>query len=140
MATDPIADFINALKIGSRAKKAQVTVPYSRVKESIAEVLKTEKFIADFAKVNDKGASKSKKSDIVKSMTVDLAYEVDGSPKISDAIRFSKPSKRVYLGSAEIYPVRQGYGRMIVSTSKGILTDIKARKEKVGGEPLFKIW
>jgi small subunit ribosomal protein S8 len=130
MVTDPIADLINILKTGSVARKESVTVPHSNLKESILEVLQKEGFVKSFSK-------KGKK--VQKTIEVELVYEA-GKPKITGAARVSKPSKRSYLGVKEITPVRQGYGRLIVSTPKGILSDATARKEKVGGEPLFKIW
>jgi small subunit ribosomal protein S8 len=128
--TDRIADLINRLKTGSRAKLATVEVPATNLIERILEALKKEAFIVDFAK-------KGKK---IKMFEVTLAYESNGAPKIQDAIRVSKPSRRMYIGVKEVTPVRQGYGRTIITTPKGIMSDVEARKERVGGEPLFKIW
>lgn len=127
--TDRIADLINRLKIASRSKLETTSVPATALVERILEALKKEGFITDF----------SKKGKKIKTLEVVLAYE-GGSPKIQDAIRVSKPSRRMYMGVADVAPVRQGYGRLIITTPKGIMSDVEARKERVGGEPLFKIW
>ncbi len=130
MTTDSVSDLIIQLKNASLAKKDIVTVPYSAYKASIADVLVKEGYI--------KSATKKGKK-VQKSLEMELIY-TDGKPRINDVERISKVSKRMYYGFSEIRPVRQGYGRLILSTPKGILTGIEARKEKVGGEPLFRIW
>lgn len=129
MVTDPIADFITRLKNASQVKKETVSLPYSKLKESIAEVLVAEGFL--------KSISKKKKESGV--LEVVLNYQ-DGVSKIQGVQRISKPSVRVYKGFTSIYPVRGGYVKYLLSTPKGILTDRQAVKEKVGGEVLFKIW
>lgn len=130
MTTDNISDFIIQLKNASLARKPSFTVPYSKFKASIAEVLKKEGFIKDFSK-------KGKK--VLKNLEVELVYE-NNEPKVNDVQRVSKVSKRIYFGADQIRSVRQGFGKLILTTPKGIMTDREARKQKVGGEPLFKIW
>lgn len=130
MTTDPIANLINTLKTSSKAGKDIVVVPHSKLKEAILAVLAEEGYVKSFSK-------KGKK--VQKTIEVELAY-TGTTPRITDAVRVSRPSKRMYYGVSDIHPVRQGYGRLIMSTPKGILSDAKARKEGVGGEPLFKIW
>lgn len=130
MHTDPIADLINRIKIANQKGHKTMSVPHSKMKESVLAALKKEGFITDFAK-------KGKK--VQKTLDIDLAF-VDGKPKIKSVIRMSKPSRRSYLGVRDIHPIRQGFGRMILTTPKGILSDVDARKERVGGEPLFTIW
>lgn len=130
MVTDPISDFIIQMKNASDAHKASFTLPYSKVKAAIADVLVKEGFI--------KAASKKGKK-VQKSLEIELVHE-NGTPKIKGVERMSKVSKRMYFGFGDIRPVRQGFGRMLITTPKGILTDKEARKAKVGGEPLFKIW
>ncbi|HYC34455.1 MAG TPA: 30S ribosomal protein S8, partial [Candidatus Paceibacterota bacterium] len=76
---------------------------------------------------------------VVKTLEVELMYE-EGKPRITDVERVSKFSRRVYQGAKDLKPVRNGYGIMVLTTPKGILSDKTARKEKVGGEALFKIW
>jgi small subunit ribosomal protein S8 len=129
MVGDPIADFITRLKTGGRAHKETVSLPYSKLKEAVANVLASEGYLK---------AVSTKKKD-VGILEVTLNYQ-DGISKIKDVERVSKSSRRVYKGFAEIHPARGGVGKMILSTPKGILTDRQAVKEKVGGEVLFKIW
>lgn len=105
-------------------------MPYSKLKHAIAEVLKNHKFITS---VESKGKG------IETTLEIGIAY--DGiKPRINDVERVSKSSRRVYKGATEIASVRNGFGSLILSTSKGIMTDKEARKAKVGGEALFKIW
>jgi len=131
MTTDSISDLIIRLKNASLARKDNLTISYSKLKASIAEVLVKEGYI--------KTASKKGKK-VQKSLEIELAYTTEGKPVLNDVERVSKVSKRLYYGFSEIRPVRQGFGKLILSTPKGILTGDQARKEKVGGEPLFKIW
>ncbi len=130
MVTDSISDFIIQLKNASSARKQSFSVPHSKFKAAIAEVLEKEGFI--------KSANKKGKK-VIKTLEIELVYE-NGAPKVNDVKRVSKISKRLYYGVDQIRSVRQGFGRLILSTPKGILTDREAKKAKVGGEPLFKIW
>ncbi len=127
---DTIAQLIIGLKNGSNAHKASVVFPYSKFREAILETLKKAGFVGSISK-------KGKK--VIKSLEVELIY-VDGVSKINDVKQVSKYSRRMYVKSAEAHPVRQGFGALIISTPKGVITDYEARKEKVGGEALFKIW
>ena len=128
--TDPIADFIIRIKNASMAGKDSTTVSYSKLKHAIAETLKNEGFIASIAKKDKKvGAD----------LEIGLVT-VAGKARVQGVERISHLSKRVYQGVSSIRQVRNGFGALILSTPKGILTDKQARKEKVGGEALFKIW
>ena len=127
---DTIASLINNLKVSNLAHKDKVTFPYSQYRESILEVLQNEGFIKSFTKVGKK---------VIKTLEVELAYEGD-KPRIEGVELVSKNSRRLYYKSDEVHSVRNGYGLLVLTTPKGILTDRAARKEKVGGEPLFKIW
>jgi small subunit ribosomal protein S8 len=131
MTHDTISDFIIQIKNGSSAKKESVLIPYSNLKFAIAQKLSEKGYVKTPVK-------KGKK--VTKFVEVGLIYSEDGAPRISDLARLSKPSKRLYIGSAEIRPVKQGYGSLILSTPQGIMSDDEARKAKVGGEILFKIW
>ena len=131
MVTDPIADFITQIKNASAIGQATVTVPYSDFKMRVAELLKKEGYLGDVEK-------KGKK--VRKSLEVAIAYEEDGTPKVKDVKRLSKPSRRMYRGSQEMKPVRGGYGVVVVSTPDGVMTGHEARKKNVGGEILFEIW
>jgi small subunit ribosomal protein S8 len=128
MVNDPIADFITRIKTAGMARKETVLLPYSKLKESIANVLVTEGYL--------KSVTKKKTSPVLE---IGLSYH-NGESKIKEVERVSKLSRRVYKGFEEIHPARGGYGKLIFSTPKGILTDAQAVREKVGGEVLFKIW
>ena len=127
---DPIADMIVRIKNASDAEKKSVVFPYSKLKLAILETLMKEGFIKSFSK-------KGKK--IAKFIEVVLVYE-DGMPKIQDVERVSKASKRIYYKAKNVKKVKNGFGAMILSTPKGIMTDKMAREANMGGEALFKIW
>lgn len=127
---DTIAQLIIELKNGNNAGKASVVFPYSKFRESILDVLKKIGYVGSITK-------KGKK--VIKSLEVELIYE-NGEPKISSVQQISKYSRRMYVKSTEAHPVRNGFGSLILSTPNGIMTDREARKAKVGGEALFKIW
>lgn len=108
----------------------RVRVPYSKLKHSIAEVLKKEGFIKDFSERMEDGK---------KRLEINLISD-NRVPKIKGVLRISKPSKRVYKKFSEIRPVKNGYGAVLISTSAGIMSGQEARKAKLGGEALFSIW
>ncbi len=128
---DKISNLIISIKNAGNAEKEHASVPFSKFKMEIATVLKKEGYLKDFSK-------KGKKPKYILEMTI--LYNDDGSPKVNDVLRVSKPSKKIYFGTKEIRSVKGGRGALILSTPKGILTDKQARREKVGGEALFKIW
>mgnify|MGYP001575624302 CR=1 FL=1 len=127
---DPIADMLTRIQNASAVKKEAVSVSYSKLKFAIAAVLLKKGYLAS---VNRKGKKDTK------FIEVGIAY-TDGRPKIHKISRLSKLSRRLYTGFRDIKSVRQGYGDVVLSTPKGILTGNEARKQKVGGEVLFKIW
>lgn len=127
---DPIADFLIALKNASMARRKTVSMPYSRVRHEIARVLAEEGFVG---RVNVSGKEK-------KNIEVEITYDESGNPRINHVRRISKPSRRVYYPVKKITPVRQGYGLIVFSTPKGIMSGSAARREHVGGEALFTIW
>ncbi|MEK7586836.1 MAG: 30S ribosomal protein S8 [Patescibacteria group bacterium] len=131
MIHDPLANMLISLKNAALVKIPSVEVPFSNLKLSVAEVLASEGYLTRVVK-------KGKK--IKKFLELDLAYKATGEAKIKEVLRVSKPSRRVYLSLKEIIPVRRGFGRLILSTPKGILTGEQARRAGVGGEALFKIW
>lgn len=130
MVGDPIANLINGIKNASVRGLETVSLPYSKMKHSILEVLKSEGYIVDFEK---------KGKDVKKKLDITLKYE-DGISVIHDTRRVSKFSRRVYKGVKHILPVKNGYGMTVLSTPKGVMSDQKAKKEGVGGEALFEIW
>lgn len=131
MTTDPISDMLIQIKNATMVKKPAVSVPFSNIKMEIAKVLQREGYIKSTVK-------KGKK--VKKVLACDLVYSEKGESKITDVLRVSKLSRRVYIGVKELRPVRQGSGLMVISTPKGIMTDKEAKAANVGGEVLFKIW
>jgi small subunit ribosomal protein S8 len=127
---DTISDLIIRIKNASDVGKESTTISYSKMKEAILALLEKEGFVGTVAK-------KGKK--IHKSMEVNLLYNEYG-PKVKGVQRVSKPSKRMYSDTRSLKSVKQGHGIMVLSTPKGIMTDAEARKQKVGGELLFKMW
>ncbi len=128
--TDPIADMIVRIQNASLARKDSVLVPFSKLKWEIASVLEKEGFV---------GAIGKKGKKVAKFIEIALLYP-EGNARIEGVKRISKPSRRIYMASKAIRPVRQGYGASILSTPLGIRTGASARKEKVGGEVLFELW
>ena len=131
MVGDPIGDMLVRIKNAGNAGNTTARIPFSKVKYAIAELLKKQGYLADLEK---KGKTVSKE------IEVKIAYDENEVPKIKGLERVSKPSRRVYFGVKDIKPVRSGYGLLVISTPKGILTGSQAKKELVGGEVLFKIW
>ncbi len=131
MVNDPISDLIIRIKNASRVGKSFVALPHSKLKASVADTLHKAGFVGEVSK-EGKGVKKT--------LIVEILYKKDGSPRIMDVKRISKPGRRLYKSVKHIFPVRYGKGASIFSTPKGILTDVEARKERVGGEELFKIW
>ncbi len=127
---DTISNFIIKLKNAGNAGHESVTVPASKLKLSISEVLKKEGFIKGVEEKTEKG----------RPILVLSLFAENRVPKIKGVQRFSKPSKRVYKKAAEIRGVKNGYGALILSTSQGIMTGREAKKQKLGGEALFSIW
>lgn len=134
MVTDPIADMLAQIRNAGNAHKESLVLPFSKLRFSVATVLLKHGYIGPITK-------KGKK--VFKSMEINLLYKdaKDGnSPRVVGTKRVSKSSCRVYVGAKDIKPVRHGYGMLVLSTPKGILTGNEAKKLKVGGEALFKIW
>jgi small subunit ribosomal protein S8 len=128
--TDPIADFLTRVRNASKAKKVRVEIPASGLKKELAEILKKENYIHDFAIVEDN------KQNLIR---IHLKYS-QGSAAISGLRRISKPGLRIYKGTDELPRVLNGLGTAVISTSKGLLTDKEARKQSVGGEVICYIW
>jgi len=131
MMTDPIADMLTRIRNGLRARHEEVDIPASKTKHEIAKILKEEGYIKNVKLVQDN------KQGIIK---VFLKYGEDEVPTIIAMERISKPGRRVYAGMDDIPVVKKGMGIAIISTSKGVMTDKKAREQKVGGEVLCTVW
>lgn len=129
--TDPIADMLTRIRNAIAANHTRVDIPGSKLKMEVARILKEEGYINSF----------STKGEGVKYMIrVFLRYDTKGTPSITHLSRVSRPGRRVYVGSSEIPRVLGGYGVSIVSTSKGLMSGKRARREKVGGEILAEVY
>jgi len=117
----------NAAAVGHES----TTIPYSNMKMAVAKVLAEEGYIGEVQRRGKK---------VAKVIEVSLKYNAQKKSRIRGTEMVSKPSRRMYAGVKDIHPIRGGYGTMILSTPKGILTGRQAKKEQVGGEVLFKIW
>lgn len=122
---DPISDMLTRIRNAQRANKASVIMPSSKLKVAIAKVLKEEGYIEDFVV----------SADVKATLEIQLKYYA-GQPVIERIQRVSRPGLRVYKGSNDIPSVMNGLGVVIVSTSKGVMTDRKARANGIGGELL----
>ena len=130
MIKDNLSNFIVALKNAGHAGKQSVLFPQSKLILAVAETLQRAGFVKSFAK-------KSKKRG--KFVEVELLKKTSG-PAIKNIKRISTRAKRIYRRTADIRPVRNGFGASVISTNQGLLTDREARKQKLGGEVLFEIW
>lgn len=130
--TDPIADMLTRIRNAMNINKDVVEIPYSNIKEAISNLLKEEGYITDF-KVVENYENK-------KIIEITLKYLEDKSNAIHGLKRISKPGLRIYANKEELPKVLNGLGTAIISTSKGILTDEKARELGVGGEVVAYIW
>ena len=127
--SDPISDMLTRIRNGGRALLPVIVLPHSRVKEGVANILKSEGYVSDVAVEGDKK----------KQIKIRLKYE--GKKSVIEGLkRVSKPGLRKYVGATEIPRVRGGLGVAIVSTSEGLMTDQQARKKNLGGELLCYIW
>lgn len=130
MMTDPIADMLTRIRNANAMRYETVVVPSSKTKTAMLDVLKKEGYIADFKVSKD-----------VKSVTtVTLKYTEDHQRVIRGLKRISKPSLPVYTTAEDLPRVLNGLGIAIISTSKGVMTDKEARKQKIGGEVLAYVW
>ena len=130
--SDPIADFLTRIRNGLAAKKRWVDVPSSVLKKRISVVLKEEKYINDFFFITSDGNKET--------IRIFLKYDYNGDPVIENIKRVSKPGLRVYVGAGEAPRVLDGLGVSIISTSKGVLSNKKAKQLGVGGELLCEVY
>ena len=129
--TDPISDFLTHLRNASKAGLAQCVSPHSKLKESLAHILKNEGYVRDVATGTDEKGHKT--------LVVTMKY-VDSAPVITGLKRSSTPGRRLYSGYSEIPRVLNGLGIAIISTSKGLMKDQDARRQKLGGELVCTVW
>ncbi|MCC9644209.1 30S ribosomal protein S8 [Rhodopirellula sp. JC740] len=132
MMTDPIADMLTRIRNAVRVERPFVDIPASRVKRGVADVLKREGFIWDWKEEQVEGEP-------VAWLRLELKYGPNGERVIQTIRRVSKPGRRLYSRSKELKPVLGGLGIRIISTSKGVISDREARRDKIGGEVLCEV-
>lgn len=131
MMTDPIADMLTRIRNAALARHDRTEMPYSRLKEHVARVLKSEGFVDDVRVSEGEGH---------KQLTVVLRYGRDRQSALDGVRRVSTPGRRVYVRHDRIPRVLSGMGVSILSTSRGVMTDKDARKQRVGGELICEVW
>lgn len=127
----PVSDLVARIKNGYMVRRDVISSPVSKLRENILKILKDEGFILNYSKVQEKGAA-------VK-FDIHLKYHYS-NPVVSEISVVSKPGRRVYCASEDIPSVKNGLGLVIISTSKGVISDHEARNKKLGGEILLKIF
>ncbi|HZE39935.1 MAG TPA: 30S ribosomal protein S8 [Stackebrandtia sp.] len=132
--TDPIADMLTRLRNANRAFHEVVSMPHSKLKANVAEVLKQEGYLSNW-RVEEPG-----EGEVGKKLVIDLKFGANRERSLAGIRRVSKPGLRVYAKSTELPRVLGGLGVAIISTSQGLLTDRQARKRGVGGEVLAYVW
>lgn len=130
MYTDPIADMLTRIRNASAARKNEVILPYSKFKANLAQLLSKEGFVGVVGELTGEH----------KMLQIGLKYDASGETIIAGIKRVSKPGQRIYLSADRLPRTNSGLGITVVSTSKGLMTDKQARKEKVGGEVVCQVW
>ena len=128
--TDPIGDMITRIRNAQMVKKETVDIPYSKIKYSIAQILERRGFVRG---VELKGRT------IKRVIELKLKYK-DGKARVTGIKKISKPGQRMYSPVSKLHRVKGGTGIAILSTSKGLMSDVDARKENLGGEVIFQVW
>ncbi len=130
MFTDPISDMLTRIRNAASSRKVDVSIPYSKLKHSLAVILEREGYILGIA-VRENG---------IKQLEVKLKYDSSGENVLTGLKRISKPGQRIYVPMDRIPRSNGGMGITVLSTSKGLMTDKEARKQKYGGEVICQIW
>lgn len=131
MVTDPISDMLARIRNAAIARHERLDLPHSSIKENVARVMKEEGYLGDVRVEQNEGR---------KTLTIVMRYTRGKECAIDGVSRISTPGRRVYVRHDHIPRVRSGLGISILSTSRGVMTDKEARKQKVGGELLCSIW
>lgn len=129
--SDPIADMLTKIRNASMAHYEKVDIPSSKLKVEIVKILKNEGFIKTFKKISQDGKNQ---------IRIFLKYDDVNNPVLRGVERVSKPGRRVYSGYREMPRVFNGYGTLIVTTSRGVITGKKAAEQKLGGELVCSVW
>ena len=130
MMTDPVGDLLTRIRNGQSARLDSVTVPASRLRSNVLDVLQREGYIRGYSEEPVAGQ---------KGLRIELKY-FEGQPAIQHLVRVSKPGRRVYSAARELPRIRNGLGTVIVSTPRGVLSDVEAREQNVGGEVLAEVF
>lgn len=130
VSTDPIADMLARIRNALAVNKAEISLPHSKTKEAVAQLLKSSQYISD-VQVTDNSVGKSLKL---------VLRAAESNSRITEIVRLSKPGRRMYTSADRMPSVKQGRGIIIVSTSKGIMTGYEAKKQRVGGELICKVY
>ena len=131
MNTDPIADMLTRIRNANMVLLPEVSMPSSKLKVALAKLFKEEGYIVDY---------KETVEGVFKTLTITLKYDENHKPVITNLRRVSRPGLRTYHKAKNLEQVFNGMGISVISTSKGLLTDRKARKENLGGEVLCQVW
>lgn len=133
-SSDPVGDMLAMIKNAYGRRHKRLSLPHSRLKEGVAKVLRTEGYLEDVKTVQDE------KRKELKTLHLYLKYDGTGQSVISEIKRVSKPGCRIFRGVDSLGRIMDGLGIQVLSTSKGIMSDRQARKERVGGELVCKVW
>jgi small subunit ribosomal protein S8 len=133
MMTDPIADMLTRIRNAVRVERPVVSMPVSKVKRGLAEVLKREGYIWDWHEEQDEASPAAQ-------LHLDLKYGPNGERVIRHIKRVSKPGRRIYARATNLRPVLNGMGISVISTSRGVISDREARQRNLGGEVLCELW
>lgn len=131
MLTDPIADMLTRVRNANAIRRRTVDVPYSRLKQGIADVLKREGFISDYLKIEAGHRS---------ALRLTLRYGQEGERVIRGIDRVSAPGRRIYSGASDVGSYQAGQGIFVLSTDRGVISDREARQSNAGGEVLCRVW
>ena len=133
---DPIANMLTQIRNAALAGRDEVIMPYSKIKHEAIKILASKGYLENISK-------KQKRNRLYLSCFISYLPTVPGSrprARLSQIKKVSKPSRRIYKKVSELQPTRQGYGLAVISTSKGLMTEEEARKQKLGGEIIFQVW
>jgi small subunit ribosomal protein S8 len=131
MMTDPIGDMLTRIRNAVRVERPHVEMPISKLKRGVADVLKREGFIWDWAEIEGQPSSQ---------LRIELKYGPSGEQIIRNIKRVSKPGCRIYSRAKDLRPILNGLGISILSTSNGVVSDREARQRKLGGEVICQVW
>jgi len=131
MMSDPISDFLTRIRNGLHAGHKAVSCPSSQIKEDIAGILQEQGYIHGYEVLTQEGRPK---------LFIELKYDQDNAPIIEGIQRVSRPGLRIYRNVNDLPKIRAGMGCAVISTSRGVMTDVSARQQNVGGEVICKVW